>query len=359
MAHHIPESQFQPCQLHQIRSNPLFVSLTVRARVSIQVYASGDVARPSPNNTANHVFLVSASTKIHRNDLPPEPRFYSDLKSHPYGAQFKEAMKAQWDAILANKVVQGVPVKEATGRILPLTWVYKYKFDKHGYLIKFKARVCVRGDLQPASDLDTYAATLAARSFCLLMAIAAYFDLDAFQLDAVDAFLNGDLDETVFVQYPDGFNIPGQCLRLLKGLYGLRRSPRLWYKELSSTLREMGLRPILEEPCIFANDWLVVFFYVDDIALLARPSDRARLQDFIRRLQGKYKMHDLGELKWFLGIRVIRDRAARKLWLSQSSYCQGLAPAASSSTTIRPSIPIPTDKLVPNTGTATPQAAHA
>ena len=235
-----------------------------QAQETEQIYGRRRRPRPNPEDTANFAFLSAAYTKIHRKDLPPEPRHYGDLKSHPYGAQFHEAMKAQWDAVVAKRVVQGLPAQEATGRILPLTWIYKYKFDKHGYLTKFKARICVRGDLQPTNELATYAATLAARAFRLLMAIAAYFDLDAFQLDAVDAFLNTDLDETVYIQYPDGFKIPGQCLRLLKGLYGLRRSPLLWYKELSSALKEMGLRPILEEPCIFANDWLVVFFFVDD-----------------------------------------------------------------------------------------------
>jgi hypothetical protein len=59
-------------------------------------------------------------------------------------------------------------------------WVFTYKFDEEGYLAKYKARLVVRGDLQPRQDEETYAATLAARIFRLLIALAAYFNLEAF-----------------------------------------------------------------------------------------------------------------------------------------------------------------------------------
>ena len=64
--------------------------------------------------------------------------------------------------------------------VIPLTWVFTYKLDTNGYLVKFKARICVRGDLQPRNDRDTYAATLAARIFRALMAMTAAYDLEAF-----------------------------------------------------------------------------------------------------------------------------------------------------------------------------------
>jgi hypothetical protein len=79
----------------------------------------------------------------------------------------------------------------------PLTWVFKYKFDTNGYMEKFKARLCFRGDLQ-MTHRDTYAATLAARTFRALMAISAAFDLDIWQHDAVSAFINSPIDEEIY-----------------------------------------------------------------------------------------------------------------------------------------------------------------
>ena len=88
---------------------------------------------------------------------------------------------------------------------------------------------------------DTYAATLATRIVRALMAIAAYFDLNTLQLDAVNAFVNSYLDEEIYVYCPEGFKQNGICLRLLRALYGLRRSPLLWFKEFTTTLTRLGL----------------------------------------------------------------------------------------------------------------------
>jgi Reverse transcriptase (RNA-dependent DNA polymerase) len=95
-------------------------------------------------------------------------------------------------------------------------------------LAKYKARIMVRGDLQHSGLHDTYATTLALRTFRALMAIIAAFNLDAEQWDAVNAFINSYLDETVYVEYLEGFGKEGKVLLLLRALYGLRRSPRLW-----------------------------------------------------------------------------------------------------------------------------------
>jgi Reverse transcriptase (RNA-dependent DNA polymerase) len=78
-------------------------------------------------------------------------------------------------------------------------WVFTYKLDKEGYLVKYKARIVVRGDLQPRTDEETYAATLAARIFRLLIVITAYFDLDAYQFNALNAFTNAHLKTKVWI----------------------------------------------------------------------------------------------------------------------------------------------------------------
>ena len=101
---------------------------------------------------------------------------------------------------------------------------HAYKFDKHGYLIKVKARLVALGNQQRKNlDESTYAATLAGRSFRTMMVIAARFNLDLLQFDAVNAFVNADLDETVYMRMPHGNQKSGTTYRLRKALYGLRR----------------------------------------------------------------------------------------------------------------------------------------
>lgn len=267
-------------------------------------------------------FFIGSEQKLHRRSLPPEPRNYHELTSHQFEQDFKEAMESEWTSVNERGTVQPIPRDQATGAVLPLTWVFKYKFNKHGYLQKFKARICVRGDLQQLGSKETYAATLAGRSFRILMAITAKFDLETRQLDAVNAFTNIVLDEDVYVQFPDGYRRRGWVLKLLRALYGLRRSPLLWQKDLTAAFEKLGLRQSQEEPCLFTNSWLTVFFFVDDIVLLYRARYQDAADEFIVKLKTQYEMKDLGELKWFLGIRVLRDRAARKLWLCQDSYIE-------------------------------------
>ena len=106
-------------------------------------------------------------------------------------------------------------------------WVFTYKLNKDGYLLKFKARLVVRGDLQVSQFKDTYTTTLAAKVFRALIAIAAYFNLNIQQFDAINAFTNATINELIYVRYPAGYHVPGHCLILHKALYRLLRSPLL------------------------------------------------------------------------------------------------------------------------------------
>ena len=140
---------------------------------------------------------------------------------------------------------------------------------------RYKARIYVRSNLQPTSEKDSYAATLAAKVFRSLMAIAARFDLEAVQIDAVNVFINSLLDKEVYTYLPDRFKTPGKLLRLRRALYRLRRSLLLWLQELISALRELGFQPIPEAQCLFTNGRIIVFFYVDDIVILyTDPTNR-------------------------------------------------------------------------------------
>ena len=102
------------------------------------------------------------------------------MLKHTFSTEFKQAVQRELQDLERKETFRYVPRAKALSsnkQILPLIWVFRYKFDTDGYLQKFKARLCVRGDLQ-STDQDTYAATLAARTLRALMAIAAAFDLE-------------------------------------------------------------------------------------------------------------------------------------------------------------------------------------
>jgi hypothetical protein len=154
---------------------------------------------------------VTYSDRIHSNQLPPEPKNWRNLLTHPYHKEFKEAAEREI-AELKEKDTFIYVERPRDKQILPLAWIFRYKFDNDGFLTKFKARICVCGNFQKPNLLETYAATLAAKVFRTFMAIAAVFDLETLQLDVQNAFVHSKLDEEVYCENPEGFNTHGYCI---------------------------------------------------------------------------------------------------------------------------------------------------
>ena len=278
----------------------------------------------SPQVLRDH---LKAGKKLHRDQLPLPPKRYKDLKTHTFGSEFIEASKAEFNNCWKKDCFARTEFEPETadGEILPLMWVFTYKLDEDGYLTKFKARLVVRGDLE-AAFMDPYAATLATKHFRALVALAAAFGLVMFQYDVSNAFLNAKVLRRLFVWTPEGFKSEhGKILLLLRALYGLREAPLLWYQEFRSTLRRLGLQPVDNAPCVWTNKHLIVFFYVDDIVILVHPSNLHVHQQFEEELMKVYKIRKLGQLKWFLGIRVVRDWDTHRIWLLQDSFIDKVA----------------------------------
>ena len=272
--------------------------------------------------------IFQTRRRSHQSQLPPEPKNYREMQAHPHSQEWKKATTSEFNKLLKNGTAQIVPIpNDISWRdVLPLIWVWKYKVDEDGYLTNYKARLCVRGDLEKLPDTEeTFAATLAARVFRALMAIAAYFNLELQQLDAISAFTNSSLRRKLYVRLPDGFRQAHKCLLLLRALYGLKESGRLWYDEFTGTLADLGLQGSEDEKCLWYNDWLVIFFYVDDVVAMFKTVHLDKWKRFKTDLCDSYKFKDLGDLKWFLGVRVVRDRPNRKLWLCQDAYIDKIA----------------------------------
>ena len=184
--------------------------------------------------------------------------------------------------------------------------------------------------------------------------------MEAVQIDAISAFTNGILDEEVYTYLPDGFKQPGKVLQLQRALYGLRRSPLIWLREFSHTLIKLGLQPIPEAQCLFTNRCIIVFFYVDNVVILYHKRHQAEFREFKQSLLQTYDFKDLGKLKWFLGIRILRDRNIQRLWLCQDSYIEKMAKSFNLLDSANQKTPLSTEEtvLTPNTEQATAQEVH-
>lgn len=294
---------------------------------------------------------------LYSQNLPPLPKSHHQLRNHPFGPQFLQAEKdhlksheqmGSWTEV-DNQAIKG-------GQILDCMWVYTYKVNSDGTFKNCKARLVVRGDQQKPTAQETYAATLAARSFRTLMAIAARFDLELVQWDAVNAFVNARLQDTVYMRMPTGYRSPGKVLHLHKALYGLRQSPLLWQKELTAALHALGFQSIPHEPCILIKNGILVFFYVDDIVFAYRKEDTAVAQDLTSQLRQKYQLTGGNNLQWFLGIKVLRDRTKGLIWLSQTAYIDKIVTLATTKATTKAKVPMATAELLPYSQKAEPQS---
>ena len=180
-----------------------------------------------------HSVVASAIQKkgrLHRDQLPRLPKRWRDLHAHPLGKEFKTACSKEINQLISMDTWHETERGTHDPRPLPLMWVFTYKWDEDGWFIKCKARLVVRGDLQAMEKLQSpYAATLAARSLRLAIAIAAEFDLEVWQYDVVGAFLNALMskDSPMLCNLPDGYQKAGKCVKLNRALYGLRDSPLL------------------------------------------------------------------------------------------------------------------------------------
>src|SRR5690349_807474 len=114
---------------------------------------------------------------------------------------------------------------------------------------------------------------------------------------------------------PEGFKMPGKVLLLLKALYGLKQAPQLWYNHLTKTLKRLGLQEVPGVNCVLSNESIILFYYVDSTILWFFIGQRTSLRPSAYSINSKeqYDLRVIPEANWFLGIRIVRDRATRRL----------------------------------------------
>ncbi len=144
-------------------------------------------------------------------------------------------------------------------------------------------------------------------------------------MDVKTAFLNGNLEERIYMAQPDGFiekSQVGKVCELQKSIYGLKQASRSWNIRFDETVKTYGFTQLMDEPCVYKliHEGKVVFLvlYVDDILLIG--NDVGRLTEIKIWLAKQFDMKDLGEAAYVLGIQIFRDRKNKQLALSQASY---------------------------------------
>jgi len=186
---------------------------------------------------------------------------------------WKKAMKDEILMIEKNDTWELVN-RPSDKPVIGVKCVYKTKLNLDGSVQKNKARLVAKGYSQkPGIDFnETFALVARLDTVRTLVALAAQKDWKLFQLDVKSAFLNGVLNEEVYVDQPSGFVIHGKeekVYRLKKALYGLKQAPRAWYEEINSYFTKAGFYRSPSEATLYTktshSGILIVSLYVDDI----------------------------------------------------------------------------------------------
>lgn len=238
------------------------------------------------------------------------------------------AMQEELDSMHKNRVWDLVK-PDPNHKPIGCKWVYKTKRDAEGNIERHKARLVAKGFTQKEGiDFnETFSPVSTKDSFRIIMALVAHYDMELHQMDVKTAFLNGELEEIIYMKQPEGFVQTGKeeyVCKLKKSIYGLKQASRQWYRKFDSVITSSGFTENIVDECVYLKStnegFIFLILYVDDI-LLASSSVKLlnETKDF---LSSNFDMKDLGEASFVLGIEIKRDRKIGVLGLSQQNYIQ-------------------------------------
>ena len=209
------------------------------------------------------------------------------------------------------------------GRIaIGCKWVFKLKHAGDGTVERFKARLVAKGYVQKfCIDYDeTFSPVVRFSSIRFLLAFAVQNDLLIDQMDVETAFLNGKLDEEIYMKQPEGYVKPGEehlVCKLEKSLCGFKQSSRCWNKAFREGIEKIGFTQASADPCVFIRkeeDTLTIIgVHVDDLMILAQNIwEMKRVKDSLKL---QFKMKDMGDLHYYEGVCIIHDMENKEVHL--------------------------------------------
>ena len=258
-----------------------------------------------------------------------EPKTAREALSGPNAADWLAAITSELTSMQSHEVYDLVPPPPGA-HVIGSQWVFRVKLHSDGSVDKYKARLVALGNRQKQGiDFgEVFAPVIGHDTVRCLLSLAATLDLEVHHVDIKTAFLNGTLDEQVYMRQPPGFAAPGHeglVWRLKKSIYGLRQSPKMWNDTLHHYLIAQGFQRSVCDFGVYikrhsarTNDMEIIGVFVDDMLLFA-PTTK-RIAGLKAMLSSRFSITDLGELEYYLGIQVKRDRTARTISLRQTKY---------------------------------------
>ncbi|GJY66167.1 zinc finger, CCHC-type containing protein [Tanacetum coccineum] len=259
--------------------------------------------------------------------IEEDPRTYNEAMQSRDAAFWKEAIDDEIGSIMENNtwVLSDLP---PGCKPLGCKWIFKRKMKVDGTIDKFKARLVIQGFRQKEGIdyFDTYAPVARITTIRLLLALAAIHNLVIHQMDVKTAFLNGDLDEEVYMKQPEGFVMPGnehKVCKLVKSLYGLKQAPKQWHQKFDEVVLSSGFHLNQSDKCVYSKfdnsgKGVIICLYVDDMLIFG--TDQNQVDKTKKFLSSRFSMKDMGEADVVLGIKIKREN--KGIVITQSHYIE-------------------------------------
>ena len=225
------------------------------------------------------------------------------------------AMKEEMNSMASNRVWDLVELPDGI-KSIGCKWVFKTKKDSLGNIERHKARLVAKGFNQ-REGIDytkTFSHVSKKDSLWIIMTLVAHFDFDLHQMDVKTKFLNGNLEEEVYMKQPKGFSSSeGAHLvcKLKKSIYGLKQASRQWYLKFHEVIASFGFEENIMDQCIYqkvsVSKICFLVLYVDDILLTT--NDKGLLYEVKQFLSKNFDMKDMGEASYVIGIKIHRERS--------------------------------------------------
>jgi hypothetical protein len=235
-----------------------------------------------------------------------------------------KAMDEELDQIEKNDTWELVP-RPKNKNMIGTKWVFRNKLNEDGQVTKNKARLVCKGytQIEGIDFEETFSPVSRMEAIRLILAYACSKRIKVYQMDVKSTFLNGELEEEVYIEQPEGFLLSEKedyVCRLKKALYGLKQAPRAWYSRLDKYLQQQGFRKGNADNNLYIkvdrDNILIIEVYVDDI--IFRSDDDRMSQKFSRDMQNEFEMSLLGELNLFLGLQICQHD--KGIFISQTKY---------------------------------------
>ncbi|KAH9753489.1 Integrase catalytic domain-containing protein [Citrus sinensis] len=256
------------------------------------------------------------------------PNTFGEALRSSESDQWKLAMEEEMKSLHQNQTWELVKLPKGK-RVIGNKWVYTKKQGSPNQTTpRYKARLVAKGFAQKEGiDYnEVFSPVVKHTSIRILLVLVAEYELELAQLDVKMAFLHGDLEEEIYMIQPCGFRVAGKenhVCRLIKSLYGLKQSPRQWYKRFDQFIQGQKFTRSEHDHCVYFRRlldgaFIYLLLYVDDMLIASKNGDE--IKRLKKQLASEFEMKDLGDAQRILGMEIRRDKKNGSVWLTQKSY---------------------------------------